>query len=106
MPRVVNDTDALLKPLDNEATALFRKTVSVERAVLMPASTDESPGMAVLLKDAIALTRETVSLDNASLSVETKFNVLALIVKLVLVFNSDAIFSSVLNLAGAPLKMF
>ena len=101
-----NETDALLNAVERDATALLRETVSVERAVINPASTDESDGMEVLLNDATALTRETVSADTDVLNPETTAKVLALIVKLVFVDISTAIFSNVFNLTGAPLKMF
>jgi hypothetical protein len=101
-----NETDALLNAVERDATALIRETVSVERAVINPASTDESDGMEALLSDATALTRATISADTAVLNPETTAKVLALIVKFVFVVISSAIFSNVLNLAGAPLKMF
>jgi hypothetical protein len=62
--------------------------------------------MAVLLRDATVLMRTLVSLETAVLNVDTLAIVLALMVRLWFVLISDAIFSKVLNLTGAALKMF
>jgi hypothetical protein len=67
-----NDTDALLNALDSDAIALARVDVSAESAPIMPASAAERDGMAVLLKDATALMRATISLDMAVVNASTR----------------------------------
>lgn len=62
--------------------------------------------MAVLLRDATVLMRPLVSLETAVLKADTLAIVLALMVRLWFEVISDAIFSKVLNLTGAALKMF
>ena len=78
----------------------------MDRALIKPASTAESDGMAVLLSDATALMRTLVSLDTAVLNTDTRDIVLSLMVMAGFVLISDAIFSKVLYLVGTPLKMF
>jgi len=99
-----NDTDALLNALDNDATALPRATLSVEIAVTNPVSIATRDGIAVLLKDAIALMRADVSNDTDDFNPDTLLNVLALTVRLELVCISDTIFSNMLNLVVTPLN--
>ena len=67
-----NDTDALLNALDSDAIALVRVYISVESAPIMLASAAERDGMAVLLKDATALMRATISLDMAVVNASTR----------------------------------
>jgi hypothetical protein len=67
-----NDTDALLNALDSDAIALVRVDVSADSAPIMPASAAERAGMAVLLNDATALMRATISLDMAVTNESTR----------------------------------
>ena len=103
---VVNDTDALLNAVDNEVISLSRVEVSAERTLTNPASIETSDGMAVLLMDAISLTRVDVSADTEDFNVDTLLNVLALRVRLGFVCISDAILPRVLNRVDTPLNTF
>ena len=113
---VLNDASAAPKTAATDATAvltdptaLARTTVSDDNAPLntpLTATNDTDAALNALDRDATALSRALVSLDTAVLNADTRDIVLSLMVMAGFVIISDAIFSKVLNLVGAPFKMF